>query len=86
MARKRNWPPKLVEVGEDELHEFGSTVRRVCTTCGEESYLTVSPPAWPSDISDTQCLRRRYVEPPNHCAGSVITVRESWRLLKREGK
>lgn len=74
----------LVEVDASELANYASRVRRVCTTCGAESYLTVSPPVWVADTQDTKCLRGRYVEPQNHCSGSVITVRESWRLLKQE--
>jgi hypothetical protein len=72
-----------VEVEGSELNDYGSKVRRVCTSCGRETYLTVSPPMWAGDVFNTGCLERS-LGAIDKCDGTTITVRESWRLLKRE--
>ena len=71
-----------VEVERDELRNYASRLRRVCTSCGAESFLTVSPPVWPSDLSDTRCLDRQIFR--GACGGVTIAIKESWRLLKQE--
>ena len=73
-----------VEIEASELANYGSRVRRICTTCGRETYLTVSPPMWAGDVFSTGCLERSPFS-AGTCDGTTITVRESWRLLKQEG-
>lgn len=72
-----------VEVEASELRQYGSRVRRVCTTCGRETFLTVSPPMWAGDVFNTGCLERSPFA-TDKCNGTTITVRESWQLLKQE--
>lgn len=84
MAKKN---PRLIhgrwaELADDELHLYASKVRRVCTICGTENFITVSPPVWSDDVFITQCSARNGVF--GKCKGTTVTVRESWRLLKLE--
>jgi len=73
-----------VAVDSAELANYGSRVRRVCITCGRETFLTVSPPMWAGDVFNTGCLERSPFA-TDKCNGTTITVRESWQLLKQEG-
>jgi hypothetical protein len=81
-TRKRRGLNQWAEVDGDDLKQYGSKVRRVCTSCGRETYLTVSPPMWAGDVFSTQCLERGLGM--GKCDGTTIVVRESWRLLKLE--
>lgn len=77
-------PAKWVELEKDELQQYASAVRRVCIGCGQESWLTVSPPVWAGDVFSTQCLRRDGQF--DRCDGTTIVVRESWKLMRMEMK
>lgn len=84
MAKKN---PRLVhgrwaELSADELGSYASKVRRVCTMCGTENFVTVSPPVWADDFFITHCSARNGVF--GECRGNTVTVKESWRLLKLE--